>query len=194
MTIIFRSGEDGDLGFFGLEEVKSQATFDSRKHEVFNTDVSEGAPGHDPIVAAAGTVAVKVFGRNTLGEEVGPGWRRLFDVAGRRDVIGGDGIAKNAEAASGLEGGSGGKGESKIGKEGGLLNVGTLTIPSVGLPRFGGDFVPSRVLLRKISVKFLKDLRLKSRLHSLADFLASGPKITEVNGLAIFSEAEGILG
>ena len=92
-------------------------------------------------------------------------------------MIGSDGVTKNSQAAGRLNSCNGSRLEREVFKEGRLLDVGAFTIPSVGLAWFAGDFIPSGVLLGKIAVELLKDRRLKSGFHSLADLFAGGPEI-----------------
>ena len=109
-------------------------------------------------------------------------------------MVGGDGIAKNSQATGVRDGGSRRGLKGKILEERRLLNVGAFAIPSIGQPGFAGNFVPSGVLLGEVPVQSAKNFRLQSGLHGLSDLLAAGPKIPEVDGLAVLSETQRILG
>ena len=64
-------------------------------HElVLETNVREGAPHHDFMVAAAGSVGVKVGILDAVRAEIGRRRRRGVDGTRRRDMIGGDEIAE----------------------------------------------------------------------------------------------------
>ena len=94
--MVFLSGfVDGDLRALRVEQVKGGAPFDSWNHEIFNSDVSESSAGHDLVVSSTSAVAVKVFHRNGVLDEVGPCRGGLLDVACGGDVVGGDGVAEN---------------------------------------------------------------------------------------------------
>src|SRR5690606_35440703 len=66
---------------------------------VADADVGEGAAGHDAVVAAARAVAVEVLLLDALAEEVLAAGGVLADGACGRDVVGGDAVAEEGEAA-----------------------------------------------------------------------------------------------
>ena len=107
---IFLSGEDDKRGAVGLVFhagivdahllagglVDREAAFHARAvglsgdHEVFDTDIGEGAAGHDAVIATAAAVAVEIHRFDTVFDEVFSSGRAGFDGAGGRDVIGRD--------------------------------------------------------------------------------------------------------
>ena len=68
-------------------------------HLVLDADVGEGAAHHDLVVAAPRAVLVEVGDRDLALEQVLAGRRGRPDVAGRRDVVGRDRVAEEAEDA-----------------------------------------------------------------------------------------------
>ena len=185
---------DRNLGSLRIEEVEREATFDAGEHKIFDAHVGEGAAGHDPVVATAGAVAVEILRGHAFSHEVGAGGGSFLDVAGGRDVVGGDGIAKDPEAARVLHGGHGRGFEGEVFEEGRFLDVGALAIPDVGETGLGGDLVPSGVLFRKVAVEFAEDLGFQGGLHGAADFFPGGPEIAQVDSLPVLAKAERILG
>jgi hypothetical protein len=69
------------------------------QHVVLDADVGEGAAHHHFMVAAARAVLVEVGGADAIVGEVLAGGRGGLDRAGRRDVVGGDLVAEQAEDA-----------------------------------------------------------------------------------------------
>ena len=96
---VFLAGvEDGqDLGPFG--HVGCEAPFFPFGHFVEDPDVGKGAAHHDFMVAAPAAIAVEIFFLDAEGEEIFAGRRVGFECAGRRDVVGGDRIAKRGKRA-----------------------------------------------------------------------------------------------
>ena len=68
-------------------------------HLVLDADIGEGAAHHDFVVAAPRAVLVEVGDRDLVLLQVFAGRRGRPDVAGRRDVVGGDRVAEEAEDA-----------------------------------------------------------------------------------------------
>ena len=92
-------------------------------------------------------------------------------------MIGRDGVPEDSEATSLVDGRDGWRLKRKAIEKGWLLNVGAITVPSIGLSGFRGNFVPSWVLLGKVPIKAAKDFGLEGGFHGLSDFFAGGPKI-----------------
>src|SRR3546814_13263821 len=74
-----------------------EAAFDAVEHLVADADVGERAAHHHIVVAAARAVAVEVGRLHAARlQELARG-RIVLDVAGRRDVVGGDRFAEQAQ-------------------------------------------------------------------------------------------------
>src|SRR5690606_24630954 len=80
-------------------EVLGDAALDVRGDLVADADVGEGAAHHDFVVAAAGAVAVEVQRVDAVVGQILTGGRGLLDRTGRRDVVGGDRVAEDAQDA-----------------------------------------------------------------------------------------------
>ncbi len=170
------------------------AAFNAGDHEVFDADVGEGATGHDAVVASAGAVGVEVGFLDAVFEEVFACGGVGFDGAGGGDVVGGDAVAEDAEGAGVFYGGNVAGLEGEVFEEGGVLDVGGVFAPSVGLAGGGGDVVPFRVLCGEVGVEGAEDFGLEGEGHLLADFFLGGPDVAKVDGLAVFVGAEGFGG
>src|SRR6185295_6543502 len=67
------------------------------QHQVLDAHVGEGAAHHHLVVAAPRAVAVEVGDRDVVLLQVDARGRGRLDRAGRRDVVGGDGVAEHAQ-------------------------------------------------------------------------------------------------
>src|SRR5436190_1137265 len=65
-----------------------------------------------------------------------------------------------------------------------------LTRTFANVPRVRWNFVPLRVLIGEIAIKFAKRLRLECRLHRLFDFTQARPQITQEGLFPVFVFAE----
>jgi hypothetical protein len=108
-------------------------------------------------------------------------------------MVRGHTVTKNPKRARAFDVCNGPGLEIEIRKEGRFLNIRALGVPLINVACRAGNLVPLRILLRKIAVKFAEDLRLESRLHLITNFLEGGPDLTQVNVLAIFAFAKGLL-
>src|SRR5882757_4910709 len=104
------------------------------------------AARHHAIVAAAGAVAVEVVLPDAAIQKEFARGAGLLDRTGRADVIGGDGIAKDAERARTLDLSDVTRLHAEAFEERRLLDVSRFLIPRINLPGGRGDFVPLRIL------------------------------------------------
>jgi hypothetical protein len=79
--------------------VQGVAAFLAAEHQVLDADVGEGAAHHHVVVAAARAVGVEVGRLHAARHQEAARRRVLLDVAGRRDVVGGDRVAEQAQDA-----------------------------------------------------------------------------------------------
>ena len=84
--IFYRGVVDADL-FAGRLQL-GHAAFHAGHHQVFDADVGKGATRHHPVVAAARAVAIEIFHRDAVLDEIFSSGRRLLERAGWRNVIG----------------------------------------------------------------------------------------------------------
>ena len=92
-----------DRQLLSARHVQRVAAFDAVEHLVADADVGERAAHHHVVVAAPRAVRVEIRRLHAVLDQVAPRGRILLDVAGRRDVIGRDRIAEQAEAARALD-------------------------------------------------------------------------------------------
>ena len=92
-------------------------------------------------------------------------------------MVGRNGVPKNAEAAGGVHGRDRRRLKGKVFEEGRFLDIGAFTIPRVSLAWFARDFVPSRILLGKVTIQFLENLRLQRGFHREANLVSAGPQV-----------------
>ena len=69
------------------------------QHVVADADIGEGAAHHHLMIAATCAVLVEVGDADAVVGEIFAGRRSRLDRAGRRDVVGGDLVAEQAEDA-----------------------------------------------------------------------------------------------
>ena len=73
------------------------APLSSRYQQVAQTDVPEGTPHHDLVIAPPGTKGVEIPGFDPLGNQVVSSGFLPGDGSGRRDMVGGDGIPEQGQ-------------------------------------------------------------------------------------------------
>ena len=79
------------------------AAFGAAHHLVPDADIGEGAAHHHFVIAAARAVGIEIRDRDAVFEQVTARRAVLLDRAGRRDVVGGDGIAEQRQDARALD-------------------------------------------------------------------------------------------
>src|SRR6185369_12711658 len=95
----------------------------------------------------AGAVLVEVFGQNPVICQVFGGRRRLGDVTGRRDVVGGDRVAERGQHARTGDVAERRRLDRKVFEEGGLAHVGAGRIPRKAIAGGNGQSAPAFVTL-----------------------------------------------
>ena len=71
-----------------------------------------------------------------------------------------------------------------------FMNVVALLVPLINVARAGRNFVPLRVLIGKIAIKFSKNFRRKGGLHSVTHFGQAGPEVPQKRFLPVFILAD----
>ena len=166
------------------------SAFDAGNHEVLDADVSEGAAGHDAVVAAARAVGVEVeeidafFGEETAGGAV------FLDRSGGGDVVGGDGIAEDAERARALDLDNVARLRGEAVEERRLLDVGGFAIPFIDVAGGGFDLVPLRILVGEAGVEALENIGAERGIHRGLDLGGGGPDVFQENRMSVGAEAE----
>src|SRR5947208_2466076 len=121
-------------------------------------------------IAAPAAVTVEIGVLDSAREQILSGRRCRLDRPSRRNVIGRDRIAENAKRActpnlldvSWLH--------REILEKRRLMNVIARFVPLVNVACARWNFVPLRVLIGEIAIKFPKRLRLERGLHRVPDF------------------------
>lgn len=67
------------------------------EHFVGDANIGKGSSCHDEVVAPSGAIGVEIFLFDALGFQESGSWRGACDVAGGRDVVCCDRIAKHCQ-------------------------------------------------------------------------------------------------
>src|SRR5690606_697907 len=152
-------------------EVERVAALFAVEEQVLDPDVGEGAADHDVVVAAAAAVAVEVRRLDAARLQEAAGGRVLLDVAGRGDVVGGDGVAEQAQHAGAVDVRDATHLHAHALEVGRVFDVGGGLVPSVQLAVRRGDGVPAAVALEHVGVVLLEQLRADGGGDDVADLL-----------------------
>ncbi len=162
-------------------------------HRVLDADVGEGAAHHDLMIAAARAVLVEVGDRDlALGQELARG-RGGLDRAGRRDVVGGDLVAEQAEDARADDVADRLGLRLDAGEVGRVLDVGRGRLPGVGLAADRLDRLPLLIALEDVRVLLLEHLLGDGLVDEGLDFGVRRPDVLEEHRLALLVGAERLL-
>src|SRR5258707_11949986 len=167
--------------------------FDSRRHLVFEANIGKRAAHYPLLIAGGGSVLVEISRLDLVLDKVFARRRIDLDRAGRRDVVGGDGIEQQAQHAPIDDIGKRRRLPPHADEVGRVLHVGRLFIPAVTQASFHIYAAPVGVTLENIGV-FLGEHLLAQRLsYDAVDLAARGPDILEEDLLALLVEAERLL-
>src|SRR5262249_13671725 len=75
-----------------------------------------------------------------------------------------------------------------------FVNVVAVLVPLINVARAGGNFVPLRVLIGEIAIKFSKNFRRESGLHGVAHFGQAGPEVAQKYFVSVFVRADRFFG
>ena len=75
------------------------AAFDAGHHLVADADIGEGAAHHHLVIAAPRAVGIELQRPHLMFEQVGAGRTVGLDIAGGRDMVGGDAVAEDRQLA-----------------------------------------------------------------------------------------------
>src|SRR5438045_9338928 len=70
------------------------------------------------------------------------------------------------------------------------MNVVALLVPLVNVAGAGWNFVPLRILIGEIAIKFAENFRRKRGLHGVAHFFQARPETAQKNVLSAFFLAD----
>ena len=122
-------------------------------------------------------VTVEIFRLDPARLQILARRRRRLDRAGRRNVIGRDRIAENSKCARAADLLDLSRLHREILEKRRLVNVIALLIPLVNVARARGNFVPLRILIGEIAIKFSERFRLERGLHRMPDFTETRPEV-----------------
>ena len=158
--------------------------FAARDQEVLEADVRERAAHHDLVVAAARAVGVEVLRLDAVRDEVLRRGGVLRDVAGRRDVVGRDGVPEHDEAARAGEVLRGRGRLRDVREEGRLAHVSRGVLPDVRPALRDPEGLPALVAVEDLAVRLLEVRGLHGRRDRLAHLLRRRPDVLEEDGRA----------
>ena len=161
-----------------------------RKHQVLDAHVGEGAAHHDFMVAAARAVAVEVGLDDAVVDQVLAGGRGVLDRAGRRNVVGRDRVAEDAERACLGDRRRGARRHREAVEERRLGDVGGLR-PVVHLAVDALDLLPelARILL-DLAVVGGEGFPVHRVFHERVDLVGGRPDVADPHVLAVLALAE----
>ena len=179
---------------FGAGQQPGHAPLRAWHEEVADADVGEGAAGHHPVVAAAGSVAVEVGRRHAVLHQERAGRTRLGDAARGGDVVGGHAVAEGEKHAGSVDA----RGclwlPREFREERRFLDVGARLIPVVEFTRARRHRIPPRVRFPDIVVALLKLPGHHARLDGGADLLGGRPDVLEKHRRTIRADPERLGG
>src|SRR5690606_30555039 len=138
--------------------------------------------------------AVEVRRLHAARLQVAAGGRVLLDGAGRGDVVGGDGVAEQAQHAGAVDVRDAAHLHAHALEVGRVLDVGGGLVPGVQLAVRRGDGVPAAVALEHVGIVLLEQLRADGGGDDVADLLAAGPDVAQVHRLAFAVGAQRLGG
>jgi hypothetical protein len=167
----------------------------SAHHVVLDADVGEGAAHHHFVVAAARAVLVEVGHGDAVLGQVFAGGRGGLDRAGRRDVVGGDLVAEEAEDAGALDVGEARRGLAHADEVGRVLHVGRACRPRRRSGPAGTcTGLPVLVALEDVGVRSFEDSRVTFSAMNSWISVRVGQMSLRKTGLAVLSDAERLGG
>src|SRR5690606_4640855 len=170
------------------------AAFLAAQHQVLDADVGEGAAHHDVVVAAARAVAVEVGRLHAARLQEAPRRRILLDVAGRRDVVGGDRIAEQAEHARAVYVVDRTDFHGHAVEVGRVLDVRGVLVPGIAFAVGRLDLRPAAVALEHVGVVLREHFRAHGGGDGVADLLVARPDVAQVHVVAVAVLAQRFAG
>ncbi len=142
------------------------------------------------MVAAPGAVLIEILGLDAALHQIFRRRRILSDAARRRNVIGRDAIAKDAEDARAADFAQRRKFGLEIGEERWILYIGRFGIPRECFTAADRNRVPRRIAVKDVAVRFREHRRVNRRRHRVGDLFLRGPQVAQENRLAILARAQ----
>ena len=180
-----------DRQLLAIRLVLGPATFDAAHHLVLDANVGKGAAHHDLMVAAARAVGVEIPLHHLVLPQVVTRRGRLFDVAGRADVIGGDVVTKQGQDPSAGDVSDRLRRHGDAVEIGRVLHIRAAAIPFVGLAgSIDLDRLPFLRALEHFGVAGDELLAADAGANGVGDLLVAGPDILQIDRLPVRPGAE----
>ena len=183
LGVVHRRLVDGRPFLVGI--LNRESAFNARQHEVFDAFVGECPASHHAIVAAPCAVRIEVSPLNAVIDEVLSRGTFRGDCPGGRDMVGGDGIAENAEDARPFDVGYCLRLRLKVLKEWRFLHVCTLLPPRVERPIRAFEVVPFRHVVAYALVGSLERGGIDRLTDEVGYLRVRGPNVPQIDRLAI---------
>ena len=177
--------------FFG-GEVDGLGSDLAVEHFVDDADIGEGASCHDEVVAPPRAVGVEILLFDALGFQEAGGGRSACDVAGGRDVVCRDGIAKHRQDVGVFDGLQLGQLLLDRLEEGRVVDVGGGFVPLEVEGLVDVEGVPAIGPLAELAVGVDVELGLDYRVLKVLDFLPRGPDVPQVHLVAVSVPGDGL--
>ena len=168
------------------------ATLFAAQHAVANTDVGKGTAHHHLVITTARPVRIEVIRLHTLGLQVFTRWRAGLDVAGRRDVVSGDGVTKyrqHPRLLNRLQRRQRLVDGFKIRR---MLHVGGVIAPGVGLALAHGDRAPVLIAGEHVGIAAAEHVVLNQR-DRIGNILVARPDVLEKHRTVIGVQPQRLL-
>src|SRR5204862_91872 len=107
-----------------------------------------------------------------------------------RNVIGRNGVSENSEGARAGNVFDLPDRHREIFEERRFMNVIALFVPLINVAGAGWNFVPFRILIGEIAIKFAENFRRKRGLHGIAHFLQARPEIAQESFFSVLVFAD----
>ena len=152
-------------------QVDRDAALGTRRQQIAQPDVGEGATHHDFVVTTACTVGIEVHFLDAVRFEVSSSRTAACDVARGRDVVGRDRVAKQGQRTRSLD---------RLHRFGlhlhsvevrRIAHVGGLLVPCIEFAGWNFDRTPVGIAREHIAVATAKHLRVDGSANGLSDFL-----------------------
>src|SRR5258707_4335935 len=109
-------------------------------------------------------------------------------------MIGRNGVSENSEGARANNVFDLPDVHREIFEERRFMNVVALLVPLINVAGAGWNFVPLRILVGEIAIKFSENFRSKRGLHGVAHFLQARPEIAQKSVFSAFVLADRLFG
>lgn len=154
-------------------------------HFVDESDVGEGASGHNFVISSSGAVGVEVLLLDVAFLEVSSSRRILGDRTSGGNVVSGDRVAQVEQAVSALDVRNSLGLQLSALEETRVMDVSRALLPLVYLRISGLKSIPSGSALRDSIVNLLEHFGFEGSFDDLSGFGSGGPDVLEEDIIAL---------